>query len=330
MKKAIIEFNDNQVDFCNMHNAIVDYDIVNISMTEDYQDNILSTIDYDTAIIINNTNISYLFAYSTVKKHLKKQKNVICFYQFKEEDRKKLNKFASKNGTNIVFYQTIVSTDELFPIDVPIIYIVGMGINCGQFNMHLNLRDIFENKGIKTLNYSNSDYSEFFGIYNINKVVDILEMNSFDAIVKFNHSVFSKVMATKPEVIILSDVTGLFPYNAVIDNLYGIYNNILKYACPYDYVIYNIYADEYDETTLKNIISRVLHSIDKNTLCLGLGHYATTMAIAGLSDNDEFIKIVPEEYENLLSNIRDKSDYDVVNTLSIDDLEGYVKKLINN
>ena len=95
-------------------------------------------------------------------------------------------------------------------------------------------------------------------------------------------------------------------------------------------MFYNIYATEYDPITLNEIINKVICTVNKNTLCIGLGHTAPTMAIAGLSDNDDFIEVISEEYNRLVNNLKNITKFDVVNPRLEEDLETYINKLISS
>lgn len=330
-QKAIIEFANEQMEFsCIYYDEIKDYHIVYELKISDDRDNVLKDLDFDTVIIINNLNVNYSFAYDVVKKYLENHKKVITYFVFTNKDICDLKSYAKQMKTEISFHYVTNFTEQLSPIPIPVIYITGMGTNCSQFNMHLHFYNIFKSKSIKTLNYTNSVFGNLFGFSDINEISNLKKVGFIDAIAEANRNITSAISKIKPDIIILSDIYGISPYNSVINNNFGAYNNILKYACPYDYVFYNIYAAEYDLETLSNIINKTLCSVDKNTLCLGVGHTVPTMAIAGLSDNDDFIEIVPNEYNKLLSDLRLFCNYDVIDPLSKSDLETYLNKLINS
>lgn len=326
--RAIIEFADCQSDCSEFfYNKMKNYDIVYRLKVGDNRNKILSNVVYDTVIMLNNANINYSYAFNMVKEYIRKRKDIITYYNFTNKDMDRLSDYAHRVGINIFFYYARNTKRELYPINIPVFFITGMGINCSQFDMHLKLCNVLETKRMKVLNYTNSIYSDLFDFVNINNLED---MNFNDVIASINHKITLKIAEIKPDVIIISDVGGLQPYNAVINNNYGIYNNIWKYACPYDYVFYNIYATEYDSITFDEIMNKVLCSVNKSTLCLGLGHTAPTMAIAGLSDNDDFIEVISEEYNKIMTCLKNISRYEVIDPRSESDVEAYINKLMSS
>lgn len=324
---TIIEFTDCPSEYSTLfYSQIKNYYIVYKLRVDDERETKLMGIVYDTVIILNNPKIKYSFAYSVIEQYIKKHKEVIIYYPLTKEDQKRLKNLADQMDINI-FYYAVDEPIEIFPIKVPVIYITGMGMHCDQLGMHLNLCNILKEKKFNVLNYSNSIYSNLFDFYNVN---NLKNMNYIDAIKYINNNINSQISKLEPDVIIISDSGGLQPYNAVIENDYGCFNNILKYACPYDYVLYNMYAVEYEKVTLDEIVTKALYAVDKETIYLGLGHITPTMAIAGLSDNDDFIEVIPDEYNKLLNNLRLISDYEVIDTRLRNDLEMFIKKINND
>lgn len=324
---AIIELAEYQIDFSDVfYENIKDYRIKYVVRNEYDRRHELIKLNYDTVIVLDNSSIRYLYAYSLVKKYIEDKKSVICFYHFTLADMSELKRIAEHLCTNICFHNHDSAQNKLKAINIPVFFITGMGMHCSQLDMHIKLCKVLESRKMKVLSYTNSIYGDLLGYYSIKKIDN---MRVDEAISLINKSVTEKISEIEPDVLVISDVGGIQPYNAVINNDFGIYNNLWKYACPYDYVFYNMYATEYDCVELNEIVTKVLCSINKNTLCLGLGHTAPTMAIAGLSDNDEFIEVIQDEYNILINDLKCISKYEVLDPRSEIDLDTFINKIIN-
>ncbi len=281
----------------------------------------------DTVVILDNISIDYLYAYNTVISCMDDQKNIINYFSFSDNDIGYFKQYALLKGVTFCDYHSKVNDEKLMPIGVPVFYITGMGVNCNQVDIHILLDGILNTKGMKVLNLTNSKYGNLF-CYD---VIDISHFCCFDQIVlNINRYIYDKIEYERPDVIIISDVGGVQPYNAVIHNNYGFFNNILKYACPYDYVLFSVYANVYDKETLNKIINKTSKLVNKDKICLCVGHSITTMSIAGLSDNDEYITVNENEHAIILDSIKSLMDCDVLDSCSKDDLEAYIEMLIND
>lgn len=327
-RRAIINLAES-VDMSSfeLSGEMISYDIVGVFKLGENSLFMLDSHSYDTAIILDNPLAQEAYVYEIACRYISLKKEVLCFYRFKDDEFvKMLKEFSGKFEANITFYSNDSYLHTLSPIDIPVIYITGMGKKCNQLYLHLKISQILREKGIKTLDFSNSLYCP---IYNMISLKNIYKSSYFDAIEIINKEISQKIVDQEADVIVISDTGGVLPYNITINNDYGFFNAVLKYACPYDYVFFNVYADEYDKTTIQSIVNQVLTTVNRTTLCLGLGHVATTMSIAGLSNNDEFIDIVQDEYNNLLLQLRGNSAFDVIDPLSADEIEKYLDKLIS-
>lgn len=283
---------------------------------------------YDTVIFLDNRKVDYIYAYQKIVKYIDVGKNIILYYKISDNDFLVLKEYARQRGIHIERKYFAEFNNGIVNIDVPVVFISGAGRNCDQLNTHLILKDIFEKKKIKTLNYSNTIYSDMFNFTNLNSLFDISNLNFYNLYRDTNKKINDDIVCSGADVLIISDMNGIIPYNAVEHNYFGLYNNIIKYACPYDYLIYNLYATEYDKKSINNMISKVVNYTNINTICLGVAHASTTMHLGGLANSDEYVELMTSEYDYFYNNMQKITNYDLIDPRSYEAIDNYISKFV--
>ena len=109
----------------------------------------------------------------------------------------------------------------LYPINTPVVCIMGFGENCNKFQTHLELYEKFSNKGYRCFNIFSNYLGKISGGEIYPNFVFEKNMSLFTKIQKFNMYIRNIEIKEKPDVIILSVPYGIMPANMFISNNFG-------------------------------------------------------------------------------------------------------------
>lgn len=285
----------------------------------------------DTIIILDNYFIGKSYIISIIQKALENGYNVVSYFKLSFSEKEYIIRFANEKNVCIKFKDdNVYLQGKINRINIPVFFISGMGEYCSQMETHLLLNKVLKKHNFTPLNITNSQLGEIYGFYNLDSILS--ENNSFILgqsglfIQTINHWIYQKVVNSKSNVIIISDEMGIFPYDEWRVNDFGIFNSIMRYACPYDYVLYNLYSKEYSREEISRIVDRVKNHTNTNSVQLGLSHTATAITLSGLHTNDGYFNLIEEEYNTLLNDL--KKCFDTINTCLITDIQSYIDNLI--
>ena len=284
-----------------------------------------------TIIVFDNYCIDKQYVLTIICKAIEQGYNIVSFFKFSDFEKETIKKWGLKYNVRIDLCD-IDNTAEgaIFKINVPVFFISGMGDYCDQIKTHLLLIEALNHFGFKPLNITNSKVGKLCGFYDINDLleekVEIALGKSSSLIRKINNWIYNETKKMHKNVIVISDENGIFPYDEWRINDFGFYNNVMKYACPYDYVIYNIYSKEYSKEELIKIHMRTMNVTNTNAVILGMSHTITAITLPGLYTNDGYLNLIEDEYDSLLQDMRE--NFDIIDICSSNEVRRYIKNLI--
>ena len=285
----------------------------------------------DTIILFDGFYIDKKYAFKIIREAIVHGYNVVSFFKLSSSEKESIMSLGAKYNVRVDLYDNDNTlNDKIFKINVPVFFVSGMGDYCDQIKTHLLLSEALKKHGFNPLNITNSKLGKLCGLYCIDQILEekcvIVLGESSSIITKINHWICEELEKQLVDVIIISDENGIFPYDEWRINDFGLYNNIMKYACPYDYVIYNIYSKEYSIEELDKIHLRSINATNANFVKLGMSHTATALTLPGLYTNDGYLKLIDVEYDSLLKDINEY--FDIIDSCSVDAMCKYVRSLI--
>ena len=310
---------------------------------KDFKYNIIATYDilppkypfFDflvhTIIVFDNYYIDKKYALTIICKAIEQGYNIVSFFKFSLLEKETIKNRASMYNIQIDFYDVDNTVeDTIFKINVPVFFVSGMGDYCDQLKTHLLLNEALNDYGFNPLNITNSKVGKLCGFYDIDDVLEeqfeIAVGKSNSLIRKINNWIYNEVEKKQKNVVVISDENGIFPYDEWRVNDFGFYNNVMKYACPYDYVIYNIYSKEYSKEELNKICVRTMNATNTNSVNLGMVRVITAITLPGLYTNDGYLNLMDREYGSLLHDIRE--NFSIMDVCSSKEMHKFIESLI--
>ena len=125
---------------------------------------------------------------------------------------------------------------KLYPINVPVIAVMGLTPNSSKFDVQVELRKTFSDAGYKATVIASNSLGKLLGMHIYPEF-----MFSDHSLAKktygFNHYVNKLVKDERPDVIIIGIPDGIIPYNQKIHNSFGEITSIVCHAVHPDFSI---------------------------------------------------------------------------------------------
>lgn len=257
MKKRVMLFpyNKNSINLINNIDS-EEYEIVVIcSFKEDraimQQEmklfKILTTTDFekyinevDIVIFCDNTSKIDPSAYVKKIKHICSLKKTFFLSKtLYNEIKSKFGWSEELFGNSVILEndydnKTKLMDNMLYPIETPIVCIMGFGPECNKFQTHLELSKKFKSNNYKCLNIFSNGLGKVTGGQLYPNIIFSENVDLPTKIQMMNMYVHELEMNEKPDVIIISVPYGIMPINMNISNRYGELLSIVSYALPID------------------------------------------------------------------------------------------------
>ena len=246
------------------------YEIVSIT---DYNDNeYLSSQDenYEIIILLNNSNVFETKAFKKVMNHLETGKKVISCYNFSKESCDLLKK---QWGSSISFMSEHyeknddIITHPCIEKNIPIIFLCGIGEKCDSFSNQVNLVKALNSLGVRSLNFSDNDLAELFGIHNVKKSLQECCFKYNNTIELLRQGINNEIENHNPEIVTIQLEAGLFSLNSICTNGYGEIWKIISQAYRPDIIMMGIYSNEYSKQDFEHISQMCKKHLGQEVAC---------------------------------------------------------------
>ena len=157
---------------------------------------------------------------------------------------------------------------EIFPINVPIIMIAGMGENCNKWELQLDLYSFFIKQGYNAKLISSNSLSDIMNMHVFPHDIDSKGLTFSQQVNSINSFVKEVELTEKPDVIIMGIPGGIVKYSGKIPNGYGYLPYLISNALTPDITILSLYCGEYEQKHTED-----LKSIFQYRFGVNLGYY---------------------------------------------------------
>ncbi|WP_449602959.1 TIGR04066 family peptide maturation system protein [Paenibacillus sp. Marseille-Q9583] len=161
-------------------------------------------------------------------------------------------------------HPSISKQNALASIDVPVILIMGMGENCGKWNLQLKLSENFRNSGYKMSLISSNALSRLWGYHTIPDIIDGNDLTFSEQVESMNAYIKYIEQAENPDVIIIGVPGSILKYSTSVPNGYGYIPFLISNAVTPDITILSLYNGNYEESHLKEMKSTCLYKYGVN------------------------------------------------------------------
>ena len=281
-----------------------------------------------------------------IYKSIQNGKNVICtarlddklIKEYAAKAYEKDLKFQSFDGwekTDINVYE-ISDEEPLAQINVPVIFVFGMGEGTYKFEIQLGLREAISQMGYRISQIGSRNYSSLFGFHAIPDFMFDSHVNECKKIIAFNRFVKKIEVQESPELIIIGIPGGVAPFNFEYTNHFGVLAFLISQAVKSDISIFSNYYQDYELRYYEQLKDMLLYRFDAKPDCFNIsnlkidwskvleGNYLD-FTIVNLDQVDNHINDKKMIYP--LYNILNKEDMYCMANYIIDKLNNYGKAL---
>lgn len=204
---------------CDFSEALQDCDAVLIS-------DIWYEIDFQTLVL------------PKIMQAIGKGKMVFCSQAVFNKNRKKLSELLEASALAVLPEPTQSTGEPLTArIDIPVVYIAGMGQNTGKFLTEILLQNELREAGYKTSLIASRPEASLFGATAFPSYMFDGSISDAERIYSFSRLVKQIELQEHPELILIGLPGAAFPYSYKYTEDFGTVSLLVKYAAPPDAAI---------------------------------------------------------------------------------------------
>lgn len=290
-------------------NEICDCDVEYIDMWDDYACN-----QFDVIIVPEEYN-------DTMNKDIKKRLSLL------ESRGKEIVRIGS---LNTCANNSIKEVNEILPIFACVILITGLGSHTQKSELSIELYKRFKEDDVMTEVISPYMASSIMGFHKFPSFMYCNDIDEHQKMLKFNRFI-KDIDLTNPDVIIICVPEGVMPYPDEMDiTNCGIMNFMISTVVPPDYVCCNLYAKEYSNYELKEIVETCEKKVGKQIDSLMFSDFAIDWIAYNDILQDEGIQFFPlspdivDRYVNIA-----RENMELVNVNSMRDISNLYNNIMH-
>lgn len=248
--------------FCNSDASRADGGIPLGITVESSFENI--SLPYDTVLFSCSDNNLHLenTCLMKIEEAIKTKRNIICT-RYLDDDFLYYIKRSCENNNNYFRYfspqkgnfKNVLDMNEpeyLYPINVPIILILGLAEKTQKFEIQLALREQLIKRKYKISQIGSRSYCELFDFHSFPDFMYMAPVSESQKVILFNHYIKSLEVSENPDILIIGVPGGILPINDYFPNRFGIMAYEVSQSIQPDITImstlYEDYKKEYFES----------------------------------------------------------------------------------
>ncbi|MBU3179107.1 TIGR04066 family peptide maturation system protein [Clostridium estertheticum] len=273
--------------------------------------------------------------YPKIIKAAKNSKHIICTIKIENRMIDEISHICHENNKSFEYFHDKFNkvitplAEEIYQIDTPVIFVVGLAERTNKFEIQLNLRKYLKEMGYKVSQVGTRNYCELMGFYSFPQFMYSKSFTESEKVTLFNHYIKNISIMEKPDVIIIGIPGGTLPVNNKFTNKFGILAYEISRAVIPDVAVLSIpYGNiplDFFESTSKSNKYKFGYSID----CYNIGNSAVNMQGGIVTDELQYITI-DYNFINEKKNTYSSSGIPIYNILDSYDAKKMCGFLINN
>jgi peptide maturation system protein (TIGR04066 family) len=191
-----------------------------------------------------------------VLKAISDGKDIIFTFSLKQDIYDKIFTECDAHGVDFKYYhhpepqeasQAMAGEGELlfYDIDVPVIFVLGIGERAHKFEIQLALRENITKMGYKVSQVGTRGYCELLGFHSFPSFMYGHAMSEINKIVSFNHFIKNLENEERSDLIIIGVPGGIMPFNNRMPNRFGILAYEVSQAVTPDSAVFSCHYSEY-------------------------------------------------------------------------------------
>lgn len=272
--------------------------------------------------------------YPKIIKAAKKSKNIICTLELEKEMTEKINDICSenrkmfKNFTNKFKEVVHPENEEIYNIDVPVIFVTGVSERTNKLEIQIVLREYIKKMGYKVSQVGTRNNCELMGFHSFPKFMYNNLLTESEKIVLFNYYIKTILIEEKPDVIIIGLPGGIISFNNKFTNRFGVLAYEISQAVKPDVTVLGIPYVEIPNEHLYNISICSKYRFGFDIDCYSISNSFLNVSSSQLMNKLQYTTVGYDAVEKR-KKIYSSSKIPVYNILNEDDAKKMSELLIN-
>ncbi|MCX7745304.1 MAG: TIGR04066 family peptide maturation system protein [Clostridia bacterium] len=217
--------------------------------------------------------------YPRLLKTIEANKNLISCLPLDSEVIKELSKKCEEKGTT--FRSLCESSEhkilphnieEIYDINVPVVFVVGITERTHKFEIQLALREKFLKEGYKVGQIGTKNYCELMDFYSFPHQLFDSNLTESQKIVHFNHYIKRIEVKDKPDVIIIGVPGGTMPINKVFTCKFGVLAYEISQAVVPDVAVVSTSFEDYKPEYFEVLSQSIRYKLGFAPTCFNLSN----------------------------------------------------------
>ena len=259
-----------------------DGNYLGVMVTSDFQ----RELEYCDTVIFCDYSLPLDFKnhiYTKILQSIHEKKDIVCLMPLDLDLEHELRTICNYEGVSFDCYKNESSKNYLEgfeneidftikTINVPIIFVLGVGDRTNKFDIQLALREYYLENGYKVSQVGTRGYCEWLGFHSFPDFMFNKSISETQKVICFNNYINSIEKAEEPDVFIIGIPGGIIPISDILYQDFGILAYQISCAIKPDVCILSLYYGQYEQSQFEDVNKSIKHRFGFEIDCLNLAN----------------------------------------------------------
>ncbi|MFZ5986130.1 MAG: TIGR04066 family peptide maturation system protein [Bacillota bacterium] len=243
-----------------------------------------SLSDCDSVLFTDSSTLLDIdrYIFPKIESALKAKKNIIIAAKFKEDILAKIACLCEKEGGRFKHFSPRLQFEfpripneeiqEIFKIEVPVIFVLGVAERTHKFEIQLSLRERIIDMGYKVSQIGTRAYCELLDFHSFPEFMFDNSISEVVKIILFNQFVKKIEIDEKPDLIIVGIPGGIMPFDDTFNNRFGVLAYEVSNAITPDAAILSLFYDDYKIEDLVKLSTSIRYKLGTEVSCYNIAN----------------------------------------------------------
>lgn len=205
-------------------------------------------------------------------------KNIIFTLPVDRRVQEEISGLCSDGGVYFKYFGNqkdigeFLGKEELYELNTPVIFVLGISERTQKFHIQLALREYIQGLGYKVSQVGSRSYCELLGFRSFPQFMYDNSFSESQKIILFNRYIKSIEIKEEPDVIIIGIPGGTMPFDNKFTNRFGMTAYEVSRAVTPDAAIFSIFYGAYEQEQLESVFTSVKYRLGFEIDCFNLSN----------------------------------------------------------
>lgn len=267
----------------------------------------------DTVLICDSlSNVDYdAFLFPKITESIRHKKNILSIMDIDYKRNDIISELCKKYCVN---YQSLINQEEksylilkenLYRIDTPVVFVMGMCERTCKFEIQLNIREEIKRLGYKVSQVGSRKYCELMEFHSFPNFMFDKAISETTKIISFNRFIKEIEIEESPDLIIIGIPGGTMKLNNEYTHNFGIFAYEVSQALTPDFVLVSSLYENFKPEYFQKISTAFKYKFGYEVDCFNLSNVQCHWPNAGDFTELEYLTIDPNFIDKKIKNYKD-------------------------